>query len=334
MSGLYTWSKTASANASSDNAVNWAEGMAPSAVNDSGRGMMASTAKWRDDITGAIETSGTATAYAVSSNQVFDTLAHLDGQMIAFAPHVTNGAAVTLNVDGLGAKPLRGAPGLDLAAAVLIAGSPYVATYYNAAGEFILQGFLQLPDVIPIGGCIPYLGTTVPNPNFAFPYGQTFSRSVYAKLFALVGTTFGSGDGSTTFTGPDVRGRAFFGLDNMGGTAANRITAGGSGIAGPTLGATGGAETVTLTSAQIPAHSHPNTLSQTPHNHGYGPTSTTTVVSAGESFSGWSGPATTNQITQAVNANITINNANNTGGGGAHTNMPPAFICPVIMRII
>jgi hypothetical protein len=141
MSGFYTWSRTASANASADNAVNWAEGMAPSAVNDSGGGMMASTAKWRDDISGSLATSGSSTAYTLASYQGFDTLGHLDGQQIAFTPHVTNGATVTLAVDGLGGKPLRSAPGVELPAAVLIAGSPYVATYYNATGEFILQGF-------------------------------------------------------------------------------------------------------------------------------------------------------------------------------------------------
>ncbi len=174
MSGFYTWSRTASANASADNAVNWAEGMAPSAVNDSGRGMMASAAKWRDDTSGALVTTGSPTAYAIASYQGFDTLAHLDGQQIAFTPHVTNDATVTLTVDGLGAKPLRRAPGVELPAAMLLAGSPYVATYYNATSEFILQGFYTLPEVIPIGGCLPYLGATVPNNNFAFPFGQIF----------------------------------------------------------------------------------------------------------------------------------------------------------------
>src|SRR5262245_10216891 len=114
MSGFYTWSRTASANASADNAVNWAEGMAPSAVNDSGRGMMASAAKWRDDISGSVVTAGTGTAYTIASYQSFDTLEHLFGQQIAFTPHLPNGATVTLAVDGVGATPLRSAPGVEL----------------------------------------------------------------------------------------------------------------------------------------------------------------------------------------------------------------------------
>lgn len=48
--------------------------------------MMAATAKYHDDIAGAIVTTGSSTAYAKSSYQVFDMLAHLSGQMIAFTP--------------------------------------------------------------------------------------------------------------------------------------------------------------------------------------------------------------------------------------------------------
>ncbi|MFX7071661.1 hypothetical protein ABTI09_20430, partial [Acinetobacter baumannii] len=79
--------------------------------------------KYRDDVAGAVVTSGTSTAYAVSSFQAFDSLARLNGQTIAFTPHATNGATVTLNVDGLGAKPLRSAPGNDLLAGMLVQGT-------------------------------------------------------------------------------------------------------------------------------------------------------------------------------------------------------------------
>src|SRR5262245_9309127 len=110
---LYLWSKTAANNAAADPTINYAEGMAPSAVNDSARAAMARTAEWRDDISGTITTGGSSTAYTVTSNQGFDTLAHMSGAMIAFVPHTTNGATVTLNVDGLGAKPLRSAPSVE-----------------------------------------------------------------------------------------------------------------------------------------------------------------------------------------------------------------------------
>src|ERR1700743_2685993 len=111
---LYKWSQTASADANADSTINWAEGQAPSSVNDSARAMMAAAAKYRNDVAGAITTGGTSTAYNVSSNQGFDSLTHLDGNLIAFVPHATCGATVTLSVDNLTAKPLRSAPSAEL----------------------------------------------------------------------------------------------------------------------------------------------------------------------------------------------------------------------------
>jgi microcystin-dependent protein len=78
--------------------------------------------------------------------------------------------------------------------------------------------------VIPIGGLLTYIGVSAPNSAFVLPFGQAISRTTYATLFALTGTTFGPGDGSTTFNVPDLRGRAVCGQDNMGGSAAERIT--------------------------------------------------------------------------------------------------------------
>ena len=51
---LYKWSRVAASDATADSSINWQEGQAPSSVNDSARAMMAATAKYRDDIAGAI----------------------------------------------------------------------------------------------------------------------------------------------------------------------------------------------------------------------------------------------------------------------------------------
>src|SRR6201999_1628487 len=114
-----------SADANADSTINWAEGQAPSSVNDSARAMMAATAKYRDDIAGAIVTAGASTAYTVSSFQVFDTLADLNGQMITFSAHTTNHATLTLNLDSLGGKPLPSAANVRPSRGVLIQGTPY-----------------------------------------------------------------------------------------------------------------------------------------------------------------------------------------------------------------
>jgi microcystin-dependent protein len=259
----YLWSRTAASNSTADAQVNWAEGQAPSTVNDSARAMMASLAGYRDDIAGAIATGGTSTAYTVTSYQVFDTLAHMSGQTIAFTPHATNGATVTLNVDGLGAKPLRSAPSVELLAGTLIQGTPYTALYNNSDAVWYLSNFHGNPYNIPLGGSLDYWGTTAPNSAFVFPYGQAISRSTYSALFTLFSTTYGVGDGSTTFNVPDVRGRVVAGKDDMGGSSANRLTDAADGLDGDTLGDTGGDQTQALLNENLPAYTPTGTVAIT-----------------------------------------------------------------------
>jgi microcystin-dependent protein len=287
--------------------------------------MMARAAEWRDDVSGTMATGGTSTAYTVTSNQGFDTLAHLNGAMVAFVPHTSCGATVTLNVDGLGARPLRTSPGVELQSGMLIQGTPYAATYSNADGAFYLRGFYSLPYIVPVGGLLPYLGSSAPNSSFALPFGQAISRTTYATLFSLISTTFGTGDGSTTFNLPDLRGRTVFGLDNMGGTAASRITVAGGNFNGTTLGATGGAENHTLTTSEMPVHNHGITDPGHPHTLG---DSVSVANSPGFTVAQSTGSALS---TQSHMTGITINNS---GSGAAHTILPPAIVLPFILRVI
>ena len=105
------------------------------------------------------------------------------------------------------------------------------------------------------GMVMPYAGSSAPS-GWLLAYGQDVSRTTYSDLFSAIGTTYGSGDGSTTFTLPDLRGRTVAGQDDMGGTSADRLTDQTGGLNGDTLGATGGSETHTLTEAELAAHSH------------------------------------------------------------------------------
>lgn len=327
---FFKWSKTAASNSSADTNINWAEGMAPSAVNDSARSMMASAAGFRDDIAGAIVTGGTSTAYTVTSNQIFDSLANMSGQVIAFTPHATNGATVTLNVDGLGAKPLRSAPSVELPAGVLVQGTPYTALYNNSDAAWYLHNFHVNPYVAPIGGLIPYVGTTAPNSAFVFPYGQAVSRSTYSVLFGITSTTFGVGDGSTTFNLPDIRGRVIAGKDDMGGSSANRLTNADDGLNGDTLGATGGGETQTLVTANLPPYTPSGSNTGGAATFGYG----------GNSFTGGGNFAVTSISSGGgigVTATFTQPSFNGTPQGGTSTAfgvVQPTIILPYIMRII
>lgn len=246
---LYKWSQTAASDATADPSINFQEGQAPSSVNDSCRAMMAAVAKWRDDMGPNIQTGGVSTAYTLTTNQVFDSLANMAGKEISFFVTATNGDSPTLNVDGLGAKTIVSvASGSGIPAGTLIANGCYTVTYSNSASQFVLKEFYGNPYNTPIGGMIDYIGSTVPNSNFVFPIGQAINRTTYATLFALVGTTYGVGDGSTTFNIPDLTGRVVA----MKEASGTRLTTAGSGIDGGTLGSAGGSQTVTMAQANMP----------------------------------------------------------------------------------
>jgi microcystin-dependent protein len=333
---FWKWSRTASFNATADNTINWAEGMAPSAVNDSARAMMARLAEWRDDVSGTITTAGTSSAYTVVSNQGFDNFADMNGAMLAFVPHTTSGATVTLNMDGLGGKPLRSAPGVELPSGVMVQGTPYVATYNNSDGAWYLQGFTINPYVIPVGGLMDFTGDTPPNSCFILPAGQAISRVTYATYFNLsgVGTRYGAGDGSTTFNVPDLRGRATFALDNLNGTPANRVTVAGGNFDGTVLGGTGGGQNQTLTQGQLPAVAPTFTGTQQTWN------SNQTTINVGSQtgvVQTGSGGASAFVNGSATNISTTITPAGtigNLGSGQSHPIMPPTMMVTKLLRII
>lgn len=328
---LYKWSQIAAADATADASINWQEGQAPSSINDSARAMMAATAKYRDDIAGAIVTGGTSTAYTVSSYEVFDSPARLNKQIIGFTPHVTNAGVATLNVDSLGAKPLRTQPGVDLVAGMLISGTPYTATYFDGDGAFYLHNFLANPYNVPIGAGMDYWGVTTPNSSFAFPTGQAISRTVYATLFGLVGTTYGAGDGSMTFNLPNKAGR----VSAMKEAFGSLLTTAGGGVDGGTLGATGGAQNVTLSANQIPTITAMNAsqpisvIGTSVGNVDQGITSSTT---GGGAF-GFNGVTTQGSISITSTGNNSISATYANSSQAATKLVPPTIICNYIMRI-
>lgn len=103
---------------------------------------------------------------------------------------------------------------------------------------------------VPIGAVMDYAGATAPN-GWLLCFGQLISTTTYAALFAALSTTYGSGSG--TFGIPDYRGRGTIGKDNMGGSAAGRITAAVN-YDGTILGNSGGAQSTTLGTTNLPPY--------------------------------------------------------------------------------
>ena len=107
-------------------------------------------------------------------------------------------------------------------------------------------------DTFPVGTILPYPSEEAPS-GWLICDGREVSRTKYARLFAVIGTRFGAGDGSTTFNLPDLRGRTCVGL-NIDDTDFN------------TIGKTGGEKSHTLTIDELPSHDH--VISSVPnHTH-------------------------------------------------------------------
>lgn len=198
---------------------------------------------------------------------------------------------------------------------------------------------------IPVGAYVPYSGAILP-PGYLWPDGRNVSRAAYPDLHAVYqasGYPHGAGDGSTTFGIPDARGRTLFGRDNMGGTAANRLTSAVSGVNGAALGASGGSEhlqnhthgvtdaghTHTGATDTQGSHTHPGNKNYLAgdNNGSAGPGAFSTAWNAVPLDIAWSGAHWHNIWANNSPTGISINAV----GGGLSQNIPPALVCNVIL---
>lgn len=141
-------------------------------------------------------------------------------------------------------------------------GSLRFASYTDGGAEVAAIQFERdgsAPLLVPAGTVWDYAGTsaTVP-PAWYLCDGSLKSRTVDGRLFTVIGTNYGAGDGSTTFALPDLRGRVVAGIDNMGGTNASRLNATVSNATLP--GGVGGEQTHTLSVAELAQHTHSSDL--------------------------------------------------------------------------
>jgi microcystin-dependent protein len=129
---------------------------------------------------------------------------------------------------------------------------------------------------------------------------------------------------------PDGRGRVIAGLDDMGSTPAGRLTATYFGATATTLGAAGGSESHTLTTAQLAAHGHGVTDPGHAHIEQGSPAggASTSIFKPNNATSGVD--AASSSSTQSAITGITINNA---GGGAAHNNVPPTLLATIYLKL-
>jgi len=229
-----------------------------------------------------------------------------------------NDSASDCTIDPSGAETIDGATTTTVPAGASLDVTCSGSAWYTMRGA----------SISPTGTVADYAGSSVPS-GWLECAGTAVSRTTYAALFAAIGTTWGSGDGSTTFNLPDFRGRARIGKGT------------GSGLTARSLAATGGVETHPLTEAELATHTHV----QTSHNHqqqGVRAVALGTAVPlnmfTGASGSGsYNATATANTIGSGVdngelNTVSTTATNQNTGSGTAHQNMPPFAVTMAIIK--
>jgi len=161
--------------------------------------------------------------------------------------------------------------------------------------------------LIPVGGLMPYAGATSPE-GWLLCNGAAVSRTAYANLWALIGTTYGSGDGSTTFNVPDMRSRMPIGAGA------------GTGLTSRALAATGGAESVAIASGNLPTHTHSiahdhasvtSGAQSVDHSHSVNPPNTTSTGASANHSHGVDPPST-------ASGNVSSDHGHTTGTGSAN----------------
>jgi microcystin-dependent protein len=197
---------------------------------------------------------------------------------------------------------------------------------FNADTSVTFAGTINAAKgTIPIGGVMDFAGSTAPA-GWLLCFGQQVSTTTYAALFAVLSTTYGSGAG--TFGIPDYRGRSTFGQDNMGGSAANRITAAVGNFDGTVLGNSGGLQVNSLSTNNLPPYTPAGTNS----------TSSVTVTNTtAQVFNSTSSAQAVTLIGSGPNTpSFTVSAQNFSGSpqGGTSvpfTNLPPCIIANKII---
>ena len=182
-------------------------------------------------------------------------------------------------------------------------------------GTLVNENFDKI-DATSITGVVQmYAGSSAPS-GWLICNGQAISRTTYAALFAVIGTTYGAGDGSTTFNVPNLVNKTVRGSNS--------------------LGKTGGADTVTLSTSNMPAHTHSGgslaAASAGEHTHTYNAPSSYSTYNSGVGTSGSTKGTLTTSSTGAHTHTIS-GTTGSTGSGSAVTITNPYVMLHYIIKI-
>lgn len=211
-----------------------------------------------------------------------------------------------------------------------VSGTLTVTSNATVGGDLAVTGNVTQGGnlIMPTGAMLEYAGSAAPT-GWLLCDGTAVSRTTYAALFAVLGTAYGAGDGSTTFNVPDRRGKFGVGVNGTytRGTSGGSTTTSSAGSHDHT-GSTG---STTLTTAQIPSHTHTGTSDSTTISGSFGPFRQSLGPAAGASASGvfstyaggTSGDAN-NGSSQVVGINMSAPHTHTlttaaTGGGTGHS---------------
>jgi microcystin-dependent protein len=196
----------------------------------------------------------------------------------------------------------------------------------NVNGNICQNGTSIFNDPILIGTIMSWTSNAIPQ-NFLTCDGSAILRSSYSNLFNIIGTTYGSGDGLTTFNVPDLRGRV------MVGTGSTTYTDSGISIEGSSvmyaLGSNGGEEKHTMTMNEMPYHTH-SMFNSGKHRHSIG---------GADSGSSYGAVLMTDRRSTNVGAWTNYEGShshiiNSTGGSNACTLMQPYTVVQYIIKAL
>jgi len=183
------------------------------------------------------------------------------------------------------------------------------------SGSAVLSGIVDTTQ-IAVGSnvevsCVPGTGTVIAVTPSTVTLSSTanISTTVNAVFFP-----FGNGNGATTFTLPDLRGYVVAGRDNMGGTAANRLTSTYFGKSADALGANGGSQNVTLTLAEMVGHTHNVIYNDPGHNHTLNYATNFATTGASNAVTPTLGGTANTTATATSTTGITVSNDYSGGG--------------------